>query len=663
MRHLENALFHDASKIQYREPLGALAAGSRVTLRLFGQYIYLQGVTLILIGESLKQEYPMHSHDGWWEVDIDLPAVPGAYWYHFALGTSEGACYYGAASGRSAGRGEVYSQKPLSFQLTVYDASFTTPRSLQQGVIYQIFPDRFCKSSVAPRQEGIIYHRNMGRTVVLHDTFEEVPLYQPLEGQEHYYPCDYYGGDLKGIEEKLPYLAGLGVTILYLNPIFEADSNHRYNISDYRTIDPLLGTNDDFEGLCAKAEGLGIRIILDGVFSHTGSDSVYFNKKGNYPGIGAFQSRKSEYFPWYRFQQFPNQYSCWWGFDTLPEVDEQNPDWQDFIIEGGDSVMSYWMDKGASGYRLDVADELPDNVIEKMRAAIKAQNPEGILLGEVWEDATNKESYGYHRRYALGRGLDSVMNYPLRNHIVSYLLGRESAQAFSAFLADQASNYPPPMYYALMNLLSSHDIARIHTELGAQAPIDEMDREQQAGFRLTIGQSREAAQLQRLAAVIQFMLPGVPSIYYGDEVGMDGARDPFNRMPYRVCDKSLRGFYEKIISLRRSRDALMTGEMCAMAVGDTLVILRVIYGGKDALGMPAKDGLYLLCVNATIEERNFAADLRAVETGLSRDALSYLRNHTFHRAINLWDEETAAVMDGLIEITLPPRGFQLFQIL
>ena len=177
---------------------------------------------------------------------------------------------------------------------------------------------------------------------------------------------------------------------------------------------------------------------------------------------------------------------------------------------------------GLSLIHIYVADELPDNVIEKRRAAIKAQNPEGILLGEVWEDATNKESYGYHRRYALGRGLDSVMNYPLRNHIVSYLLGRESAQAFSAFLADQASNYPPPMYYALMNLLSSHDIARIHTELGAQAPIDEMDREQQAGFRLTIGQSREAAQLQRLAAVIQFMLPGVPSIYYGDEVGMDG---------------------------------------------------------------------------------------------------------------------------------------------
>ncbi|MBQ9721332.1 MAG: glycoside hydrolase family 13 protein, partial [Oscillospiraceae bacterium] len=277
----------------------------------------------------------------------------------------------------------------------------------------------------------------------------------------------------------LPYLKELGVGVIYLNPIVEARSNHRYDASDYLSVDPILGTNADLTHLCETAEAMGMRIILDGVFSHTGADSRYFNRDGSYPGNGACQGKDSPYYPWYDFRHYPNEYRCWWGFKDLPEVDERNPKWQNFVITGQDSVVKTWLRRGAAGWRLDVADELPDEVLAMIRESAKAEKPDALILGEVWEDAVIKESYGGRRNYALGYSLDSVMNYPLRKHILRFAHGWLDAYTLRDFLIDQQMNYPKPLYYSLMNLLGSHDVERLRSALASDRVIKDYSREEQ----------------------------------------------------------------------------------------------------------------------------------------------------------------------------------------
>ena len=230
------------------------------------------------------------------------------------------------------------------FQLTVYAKEYETPDFLKGGVMYQIFPDRFYNSG-KPKE-------NIPEGRVLRDDWGGTPWYRP-DHNGHVWNNDYFGGDLAGIQEKLPYLHELGVTCIYLNPIFEAHENHRYNTADYTKIDPLLGTNEDFSELCKAAKKLGISIILDGVFSHTGADSVYFNKYGRYPEAGAYQSQNSKYYDWYSFIDYPNVYEAWWGIDTLPNVNENDEDYTKFIC-GEEGIINYWLKQGAAGFRLDV---------------------------------------------------------------------------------------------------------------------------------------------------------------------------------------------------------------------------------------------------------------------------------------------------------------------
>ena len=299
------------------------------------------------------------------------------------------------------------------FQLTVYSNTYETPDFLKGGVMYQIFPDRFCKSGKV--------HENIPEGRVLRDDWGGTPYYKP-DQNGHVWNNDYFGGDFAGIQSKLPYLHDLGVTCIYLNPIFESHENHRYNTANYMKADPLLGTNDEFAELCAEAKKLGISVILDGVFSHTGADSVYFNKFGRYPELGAYQSKDSKYYEWYSFIDYPEVYEAWWGIDTLPNVWENNESYTEFIC-GEDGVLNYWLSKGAAGYRLDVADELPDEFLNNLRKCVKNYDKEKIIIGEVWEDASNKESYGVKRRYLLGDQLDSVMNYPFREAIINFVKG------------------------------------------------------------------------------------------------------------------------------------------------------------------------------------------------------------------------------------------------
>ena len=330
-------------------------------------------------------------------------------WYHFRLSWADG----GTSCCGKAGLCAWDAVEP--WQLTVYDDTRKTPEWFGRGLTYQIFPDRFCRAKKRD-VAGLVGPRT------LHERWDKLPEYRP-NAQGEITCSDFFGGDLQGITEKLDYLASLGVTTLYLCPIFEASTNHRYDTACYERIDPLLGDEEDFRTLCAEAKKRGIHVMLDGVFNHTGRKSVYFNADGLYPGLGAAQSEQSPYYRWYNFHPFPDEYDAWWGIKNLPAVNELEKSYVDYIIEGENSIIKRWLRAGASGWRLDVADELPDVFIEKIRAAMNEVCPDSYLLGEVWEDGTTKIAYSQRRRYLLGRETNGLMNYPFRTALMAFLLG------------------------------------------------------------------------------------------------------------------------------------------------------------------------------------------------------------------------------------------------
>ena len=322
--------------------------------------------------------------------------------------------------------------------------------------------------------------------------------------------------------------------------------------------DPLLGTNDEFAELCAEAKKLGISVILDGVFSHTGADSVYFNKFGRYPELGAYQSKDSKYYEWYSFIDYPEVYEAWWGIDTLPNVWENNESYTEFIC-GEDGVLNYWLSKGAAGYRLDVADELPDEFLNNLRKCVKNYDKEKIVIGEVWEDASNKESYGVKRRYLLGDQLDSVMNYPFREAIINFVKGG-SCHDFINSVMTILENYPQPTVDVLMNFVSTHDIERAINRLGGEN-CDDKSKDWMAERYLTPEQYAHGKNLLKAAMALQFFLPGVPSIYYGDEAGLQGYKDPFNRRcyPWGHEDKELIAYVSELSRVRKSIPNMKNG--------------------------------------------------------------------------------------------------------
>lgn len=429
------------------------------------------------------------------------------------------------------------------FQLTIYADDYNTPDFLKGGVMYQIFPDRFCKSGKV--------HDNIPDGRVLRDDWDGTPWYKP-DYNGHVWNNDYFGGDFAGIKSKLEYLNNLGVTCIYLNPIFESHENHRYNTADYMNADPLLGTNDEFEELCTEAKKYGISVILDGVFSHTGADSRYFNKFGRYKDEpGAYQSKESRYYEWYSFINYPETYEAWWGIDTLPNVWENNEAYTEFIC-GDEGVLHYWLSKGAAGFRLDVADELPDQFLINLRKSVKKFGEDKIVIGEVWEDASNKESYGVKRRYLLGEQLDSVMNYPFREAIINYIKGGKPSD-FIYSIMTILENYPQPSINVLMNFVSTHDIERAINRLGGEY-CDDKSKDWMAERYLTDEQYKHGKNMLKSAFALMFFLPGVPSIYYGDEAGLQGYKDPFNRRcyPWGNEDSELIEYVSELSRVRKS---------------------------------------------------------------------------------------------------------------
>ena len=562
MHQLQPFIYYNAWDESSKAPFGAVPAGNQVRIRFRTKKEagFCRAVLkLRRDGEAADQAIELipvsTGHDIIFTGDFSVEEK-GLWFYRFEISTDESLYFVGRNDKAEAVIGDFLPE----WQLTVYDSAFQTPQGMGQGIMYQIFPDRFLRG----RKGKTPAARNL-RT--LHGNWLERPLFKA--DVPDYSATDFFGGDLEGIRQKLPYLKNLGVTMLYLNPIFEAASNHRYNTGDYLAIDPWLGTEEDFTQLCREAESFGIRVILDGVFSHTGSDSRYFNKDGHYDSTGAWQSPDSPYAPWYRFKdQKRKEYDCWWGVPTLPNVNEEEPTFQEFIC-GKDGVLEYWMQRGAAGWRLDVADELPDEFLDAVRSRVKAHSPDAYLLGEVWEDASNKESYGHRRRYLLGGQLDSVMNYPWRTAILDYIGGGD-ADGFYRRIMELLDHYPAPAVAALMNPLSTHDVARAITVLGVLSQVPDWE---QGEYRLSAEEWQRGVLRLKLAAMIQYTLPGYPSLYYGDEAGMSGFSDPWNRCcyPWGQENQELIDFFQKLGAVRGSHPRDMVATLTFIRHGNGIV--------------------------------------------------------------------------------------------
>jgi glycosidase len=384
-----------------------------------------------------------------------------------------------------------------------------------------------------------------------------IPQFPEKPGDAFANNC-FFGGSLYGIIEKLDYLSSLGVNTLYLNPIFDAASNHKYDTADYMKVDEMFGGEKALDALISALKKRGMHLILDGVFNHTGADSIYFNKFGNYNSIGAYQSTKSPYYDWFDFKKHPDDYNCWWGVKILPCLKKDSEGFRNYIC-GKDGVAAHYMKKGIDGFRLDVADELSNEFLYELRDTIKSIDTEAVLYGEVWEDASEKVAYGNRRKYFFGHQLDGVMNYPLRDAIINYVT-TASSETLASVSSSLYYHYPKCVSDVQMNLLGTHDTERILNVLSGENTASLTNR-QLSRYKLPKDSRERAIKLLKIAVFLNYTLPGVPCIYYGDEAGMEGGRDPFNRMPYPYGkeDTSLIDFYRALGNIRTESKDLRDG--------------------------------------------------------------------------------------------------------
>ncbi len=477
---------------------------------------------------------------------------PGLFFYYFYITTPTG-------SFRLFKFGDDTNMEDGSmWQVSCIPEDFSVPEWAMGATMYQIFPDRFSKT-------GEVDLSGKLQPYTVHEKWDEEVHWQP-DDKGVILNNDFYGGNFRGIRDKMDYIASLGVTVLYLNPISKSFSNHRYDTGDYKTPDPMLGTLADFTEMCDAAHQRGIRVILDGVFSHTGSDSLYFDRNKNFGGNGAYNSKSSPYYSWYQFKNWPDDYNSWWGFDTLPTVNKLDPAFVEYIITGQDSVIAHWLRAGCDGFRLDVADELPTEFLSILKQHLRKLRPDALLLGEVWEDASNKRAYDVSRRYFVDGQLDSVMNYPFRTAILNFMRQADDGKALADTVMTIQENYPPQVFLANMNLLSTHDSMRILTAL-----VDNFDgtRAEKAARHLSMQQYQAARQMLLMASFLQYMLPGMPSLYYGDEAGQEGYKDPFNRRPYPWGqeDPILLEHFKQLGQLRKEQEVLRLGDLHFIEAG------------------------------------------------------------------------------------------------
>ena len=565
-------ILYDSKQTMYKYPFGTLVPNQPCTLhihipatvqatRVICILNYEDGCHARDVALTLRQcEGPYHIFGG----EFSLPYT-GLYFYYFYIDTPNGGFrLFKEGDDTNMEAGEAW-------QLSCIPADFHTPDWAKGATIYQIFPDRFHKSGdcdLTGKLEPYTVHKSW---------HEEVDWRPTPEGKV--LNNDFYGGNFKGITEKMDYIASLGTTILYLNPISKSFSSHRYDTGDYKVPDPMLGTEADFSEMCRAAHDRGIRVVLDGVYSHTGSNSLYFNRENAFDSVGAFNSQESPYYSWYTFYNWPNAYHSWWDFETLPTVNKMDPDFLRYIITDEDSVVAHWLRLGADGFRLDVADELPDMFIRLLRQRIREVKPDALLIGEVWEDASSKVAYGRRRTYFTNGELDSVMNYPFRTAIINFVRGFDNGKALKDTVMSIVENYPQEVVACNMNLLGTHDTPRILTAL-----VDDFEgsREEMARRRLSRNQYDVARDRLMMASFLLYTLPGSPSLYYGDEACMEGYRDPFNRRPYPwgEADQDFVNHFRRLGKLRKEHEALRLGDIRFFEAVDKHIGFTRSYHGK-----------------------------------------------------------------------------------
>ena len=555
--------YHNSRELGFRTPFGAVKCGDDITLRLHVWGAAAAEAQVVLRTWNGYEDF--YGGESRWEngtrvfeFSIKAPDKPCVLWYNFRVSDGNELYYVGARDrALRSGEGKLTKELPHDFRITVYDKDFKTPEGFKGSIAYQIFPDRFYRGEYPGACEGTAHHRRLGRRVTVKEWGEEVD-YLPRAGEKYYSPQDYYLGNFRGVADKIPYLKSLGVGVVYMNPIFESAYNHRYSISDYMSVDPLLGTEEDFCAMVGALHASGIKLILDGVFSHTGDDSIYFDRYGNYGG-GAFGNKSSKYREWYDFApKYKHGFRCWWDFETLPEVEELTPSYMDFIGK----VIEKWIGLGADGWRLDVADELPDEFIKFLRKRLKAVAPDAILIGEVWEDAAlKKDGFGTRREYVNGLELDGVMDYPFSDAALDFLLNRIDSAELKAQLGAQLEGYPSDFMRAQLGLLGSHDMPRVLSILAGGPRKNVWTREAQAAWKPSAESMRLAKKKLMQASALQFAMPFMPCVYYGDEAGMTGLADPFCRRPYPWGneDGELMEHYRLITAARAGNAVFRTG--------------------------------------------------------------------------------------------------------
>lgn len=541
----------------FKKPFGAVEVGRSIKISIILNKEILVALELIDFNDNsnlleMKKEY-LNDGTYMYSIEIDTTDKIGLLRYYFILIDGYKRIYYGNNDERLGGIGQIYNNDPIPYEITVYE-KIETPNWYKNGIIYQIFVDRFFngnqdKKVNSPKKNSFLYA-----------TWDDEPIYIK-DNMGKILRWDFYGGNLKGIIEKLDYIKSLGANIIYLSPIFKSSSCHKYDVGDYENIDEMFGNNEEFSKLCNIAQCKGIRIILDGVFSNTGSDSKYFNKYGNYDEIGAYQSPNSKYYSWYKFINYPYKYESWWGIDNRPNVNELDESYLNYIVKKKNSIIEKWMKLGASGWRLNVADELSDKFIEVFRKRVKEIDNDSVVVGEVWDDASNKISYSKRRKYLFGKELDSVTNYPLRECLINFVKGYISSEKLKKRIMSLYENYPREIFNSNMNIIGTHDTERILTVLD------------------------EKIYLLKLILVFQMTLPGVPVIYYGDEAGVKGGKDPENRKsyPWNHENKEILKFYSKIIKLRKSQDVFKKGNLKIFDIDTNICVLKRSYEEKNIM--------------------------------------------------------------------------------
>ena len=484
-------------------------------------------------------------------------ALEGLFYYEFLLLRGAHTLFTDSYNNKDF----YLDEKPGSrFRLLVYEKDFTTPEAFGRGVMYQIFTDRFFKGESEEARsikvkDGAILNKDWHKGIPQFAEYPGAPLKNNM----------FFGGNLWGVAEKLDYLESLGVTYIYLCPVFEAYSNHKYDTANYERVDEMFGGDAALDNLIAKARERGIGIILDGVFNHTGDNSRYFDRYGEFGGRGAYTDPQSPYRSWFCFRNYPDEYESWWGIKIQPRLNHENESCRRYFT-GEDGIIQKYIKKGIAGWRLDVADELNDDFLDELRVSAKtAGDGNAVIIGEVWENAADKMAYGKRRRYFRGRQLDSVMNYPLKNAIVYFCLWGDGETLYNT-LTEIYASYPECVSHKLMNLLGTHDTERILTVLGRDEEDEFLENSEKATKRLSRSQRENGIEMLRIAATLQFTAYGIPSVYYGDELGLEGYGDPFCRMPmpwqsmkedYRA---ELLGFYQALGMIRREEKAFDGGD-------------------------------------------------------------------------------------------------------